>query len=152
MSSSWFSARIARFPQPIAQARRYGTFGSLTAQRAIPLGGRAARTLRPVARVLVTRRVSEGGLDPLVAAGHEIFPPQPDDVPLSPEELAAAASQVDGIVCQLTDRIDEAVLRAGLPRLRVVADVAVGYDNIDVPTASELGIAVCNTPGVLDET
>jgi glyoxylate reductase len=152
MSSSWFSARIARFPQPIAQERRYGTFGSLTAQRAIPVAGRAARTLRPMARVLVTRRVSEGGLDPLVAAGHEIVPPHPDDVPLLPEELAAAASQVDGIVCQLTDRIDGTVLRAGLPRLRVVADVAVGYDNIDVATAGELGISVCNTPGVLDET
>ena len=71
---------------------------------------------------------------------------------MTPEELVAAAAEVDGIVCQLTDRIDAAVLRAGVPRLRVVADVAVGYDNIDVATATELGIAVCNTPGVLDET
>ncbi len=55
-------------------------------------------------------------------------------------------------MCVLTDRIDAALLRAGAPRLRVVADVAVGYDNIDVATATELGIAVCNTPGVLDET
>ena len=56
------------------------------------------------------------------------------------------------MVCVLTDRIDTHVLHAGAPRLRVVANVAVGYDNVDVATASELGIAVCNTPGVLDET
>ncbi len=69
-----------------------------------------------------------------------------------PAELTELAGDVDGIVCILTDRIDAEVLRAGAPRLKVVANVAVGYDNIDVATATELGIAVCNTPGVLDET
>ncbi len=67
-------------------------------------------------------------------------------------ELVAMAPEADAIVCLLTDRIDAAVLSAGAPRLRVVANVAVGYDNIDMEAASELGIAVCNTPGVLDET
>ena len=105
-----------------------------------------------MARVLVTRHLPDGGIDPLVAAGHEVVPPHPDDEPLTPAELVAAVPTVDGIVCVLTDRIDEAVLRAGRPRLQVVADVAVGYDNVDVTTATELGIAVCNTPGVLDET
>ena len=55
-------------------------------------------------------------------------------------------------MCLLTDRVDEAVLAAGGDRLRVVANVAVGYDNIDVAAAHRHGIAVCNTPGVLDET
>ena len=56
-------------------------------------------------------------------------------------------------MCLLTDRIDREVLTAGRRgRLRVVANVAVGYDNIDVAAATELGVAVCNTPGVLDET
>lgn len=105
-----------------------------------------------LARVLVTRQLPPGGLDPLVAAGHEILPPSPDDTPFEPADLAAAVAGVDAIVCVLTDRIDAALLRAGTPRLRVVADVAVGYDNIDVAAAAELGIAVCNTPGVLDET
>jgi glyoxylate reductase len=77
---------------------------------------------------------------------------RPGDDPYTTEELAALATDVDAIVCILTDRIDADVLRAGSPRLRVVANVAVGYDNIDVATANELGIAVCNTPGVLDET
>ena len=55
-------------------------------------------------------------------------------------------------MCLLTDRIDADVIAAGAPRLKVVANVAVGYDNIDVAAATAAGVAVCNTPGVLDET
>jgi glyoxylate reductase len=85
-------------------------------------------------------------------AGHEIVTSD-DDVPLSPADLEAGAADSDGIVCLLTDRIDAAVLEAGhAGRLRVVANAAVGYDNIDVARAHALGIAVCNTPGVLDAT
>jgi glyoxylate reductase len=100
--------------------------------------------------VLVTRQLPDGGTDPLVAAGHEIVQAGAAR-PLAPEELAAAAAEVDGIVCLLLDRIDAAVLASSAPRLRVVADVAVGYDNIDVDAAARHGVAVCNTPGVLDE-
>jgi glyoxylate reductase len=105
-----------------------------------------------MARILVTRIMPAGGLDPLVAAGHDVVQ-RTDDTPYTPDELVAAVGDVDAVVCLLTDRIDETVLRAGAAgRLRVVANVAVGYDNIDVATAATLGIAVCNTPGVLDET
>jgi glyoxylate reductase len=104
-----------------------------------------------VARVLVTRRLPAGGLDPLVAAGHEIVR-RDDDSPLTPDELRAAVADVDAVVCLLTDRIDASVLDAGAGRLRVVANVAVGYDNIDVAAAHARGVAVTNTPGVLDET
>jgi glyoxylate reductase len=106
-----------------------------------------------VARVLVTRRLPDGGLEPLARAGHQLIT-RDNDVPLTHDELVAAAADVDAIVCLLTDRIDRAVLQAGADggRLQVVASVAVGYDNIDIAAASELGIAVCNTPGVLDET
>ncbi len=62
------------------------------------------------------------------------------------------ARDVDAIVCLLTDRVDVAVLDAGMGRLRVVANAAVGFDNIDVAAARERGVVVCNTPGVLDET
>jgi glyoxylate reductase len=104
------------------------------------------------ARVLVTRQFASGGLDPLVAAGLEVVE-RPDDTPFTATDLAAAVGDVDAVVCALTDPFDAGVLRAGAAgRLRVVANVAVGYDNIDVETAAELGIAVCNTPGVLDET
>jgi glyoxylate reductase len=104
-----------------------------------------------VSRVLVTRELPVGGLDPLVAAGHDLVQREGDE-PYTSDELVGLAGEVDAIVCILTDRIDAAVLHAGAPRLQVVANVAVGYDNIDVATATELGIAVCNTPGVLDET
>jgi glyoxylate reductase len=104
-----------------------------------------------MATVLVTRRLPDGGLDPLADAGHELIL-RVDDEPLTHAQLVQAAAEVDAIVCLLTDRIDRAVLEAGAGRLRVVANVAVGYDNVDVASARELGIAVCNTPGVLDET
>jgi lactate dehydrogenase-like 2-hydroxyacid dehydrogenase len=105
-----------------------------------------------VSRVLVTRPLTEGGTDPLLQAGHEIVMPD-QSIPLTPAELARLAPEFDGIVCHLTDRMDAAVLESGHDgRLRVVANAAVGYDNIDVVTATALGITVCNTPGVLDDT
>ncbi len=104
-----------------------------------------------MARVLVTRRLPDGGLDPLVAAGHDIVQ-RDDDAAFTPAELAAAVADVDAVVCLLTDRIDADLLDAAGERLRVVANVAVGYDNIDVAAARARGVAVCNTPGVLDDT
>ncbi len=106
-----------------------------------------------MARVLVTHELPPGGTDPLVAAGHEIVSVDGAQ-PLTHDKLLAAARDADAIVCLLSDRIDAEVLAAGADggRLRVVANVAVGYDNIDVTAATERGIAVCNTPGVLDDT
>ena len=104
-----------------------------------------------MARVLVTRRLPPGGLDPLVEAGHELIEPE-GDRPFTHDQIVEQASAVDAIVCLLTDQIDDAVLTAGSPRLKVVAAVAVGYDNIDLHTAAAHGIAVTNTPGVLDDT
>ena len=105
-----------------------------------------------MARVLVTRPLTEGGTDPLIAAGHEIVI-RGDGTPLTPDELASQAADCDGVVSHLTDRIDSAVLESGRAgRLRVVANAAVGYDNIDVASAHAMGITVCNTPGVLDDT
>jgi glyoxylate reductase len=105
-----------------------------------------------VARVVVTRTLPAGGLDPLVEGGHDIVQ-RPDDTPYSHDELISAAAGADALVCLLTDRIDRAVLAAGAAGgLKVVGNVAVGYDNVDITAATELGVAVCNTPGVLDET
>jgi glyoxylate reductase len=105
-----------------------------------------------VPRVLVTRRLPDGGLEPL--SGHELIGPNADDTPFTHDELVAHAGEVDAIVSVLTDKIDAAVIAAGAAggRLRVIANVAVGYDNIDVRTAREHGVVVCQTPGVLDET
>ncbi len=103
--------------------------------------------------VLVTRHVPDGGLDPLLAAGIEPVV-RPVDDPLTGAELAQAAAEHDGLVVLLTDRVDADVLVAGARggRLRVVANVAVGYDNIDVAAARAHGITITNTPGVLTET
>jgi glyoxylate reductase len=105
-----------------------------------------------VGRVLVTRPLTEGGTDPLIAAGHEIVLYSERSSP-STDELARLAPDFDGMVCHLTDRIDATVLESGRSgKLRVVANAAVGYDNIDVVAARTTGITVCNTPGVLDDT
>ncbi len=105
-----------------------------------------------MSRVLVTRPLTEGGTDPLLQAGIEIVEPDVS-APLAPGDLARLAPDFDGMVCHLTDRVDAAVLESGRAgRLRVVANAAVGYDNIDVATATKVGVTVCNTPGVLDDT
>jgi len=69
----------------------------------------------------------------------------------SREELLAHLQGKEGLVCLLTERIDDGLLRAA-PKLRIVANVAVGYDNIDLPACTRRGVVVTNTPGVLDET
>ena len=101
-----------------------------------------------MARVLVTRRLPDGGLDPL--AGHDLVGPKPDDTPYTHDEVCELARPCDAIVSLLTDRIDAEVI--GATSARVIANVAVGYDNIDVAAAAARSIIVCNTPGVLDET
>jgi glyoxylate reductase len=75
----------------------------------------------------------------------------PEEEPPPHEVLVQRASQADALLTMLTDPIDIAVLEAG-QRLRIVAQMAVGYDNIDVVAATERGILVTNTPGVLTET
>jgi len=57
----------------------------------------------------------------------------------------------EGLVCLLTEKVNEELLRAA-PKLRIAANVAVGYDNIDVPACTKQGVVATNTPGVLDET
>ncbi len=75
----------------------------------------------------------------------------PGPHPLSKPELIARLKDKDGLVCLLTDAIDAEVLGSA-PRLRVVANVAVGFDNIDVAAATGRRIVVTNTPEVLTET
>src|SRR6266478_6471107 len=67
------------------------------------------------------------------------------------EELLRRLKDKEALVCLLTEKIADEVLRAA-PKLRIVANVAVGYDNIDLPAFTKRGVVVTNTPGVLDET
>lgn len=74
-----------------------------------------------------------------------------EDVPVPRELLLQEAKKADGLVTMLSDSIDEEVLNAG-EKLKVVANLAVGFDNIDLETANKKGIAICNTPDVLTDT
>jgi glyoxylate reductase len=67
------------------------------------------------------------------------------------EELLRRVKGKDGLICLLTEKINDEFLRAA-PKLRIAANVAVGFDNIDVTACTKRGVAATNTPGVLDET
>jgi glyoxylate reductase len=74
---------------------------------------------------------------------------QPERIPK--DELLRRIKDKEGLVCLLTEKVDEELLAAA-PKLRIAANVAVGYDNITVADCTKRGVAATNTPGVLDET
>ncbi len=100
-------------------------------------------------KVFITRRVFDEAVDFL--KNHLQVEENPDDRVLSPDELNARIQGVDGILTLLTDSIS-AELMVECPKLKVIANFAVGFDNIDIRCATEQGILVTNTPGVLTET
>ncbi len=99
--------------------------------------------------ILVTRHVYPEAIEILERHGEVHYHDSADG--LSAEELSAAVAGQQALVCQLTDKIDAALIDAA-DALKVIANVAVGFDNIDVAAATERGIAVTNTPGVLTDT
>jgi glyoxylate reductase len=100
-------------------------------------------------RVYVTRRVPDAGLMMVLkACDAEVWG---DELPVPREELLAKVADAEGLYCLLTERIDRELLDAA-PKLRVVSNYAVGYNNIDVEACTERGIPVGNTPGVLTDT
>jgi glyoxylate reductase len=101
-----------------------------------------------MAKVFVTRRLPFDALDRLREA-HEVDE-WPGDMPPAPEELRAGVAEAEGLLSLVTDRIDAGVLDAA-PRLRAIANMAVGTDNIDLRAAAARGIAVGNTPDVLTD-
>ncbi|OLS98645.1 hypothetical protein BJF90_40960 [Pseudonocardia sp. CNS-004] len=100
-------------------------------------------------RVFVSQEIVEDALEEFEGTGITVDLRR-DHRPLPAEELRATAAEYDGLICLLTDRIDAEFL-AACPRLRVVANVAVGFDNIDVAAATRAGVAVTNTPRVLTD-
>ncbi|HET7093699.1 MAG TPA: D-glycerate dehydrogenase [Thermomicrobiales bacterium] len=99
-------------------------------------------------KTAVTRIIPEAGLKMVREATDMRL--WEEELPPSPEQLADLLHGCDGAITLLTDRIDGPVLDRE-PQLRVVSNFAVGYDNVDVPAATERGVAVCNTPGVLTD-
>lgn len=99
-------------------------------------------------RVFVSRRIPEPGLG--ILRRHCRVRLWPERLPPSPAQLREGISDVDGVLTLLTDRMDGEMMDAASD-LRVISNYAVGYDNVDVRAATERGIAVTNTPGVLTE-
>lgn len=102
-----------------------------------------------MSRVVVTGRVPDPAIEKLRAA-HEVEM-WPDPEPIGREALLRRVAGADAVVSLLTERIDAELLDAAGPQLKVVANVAVGYDNIDVPACTERGVVATNTPGVLTD-
>ncbi|MBI3917672.1 MAG: D-glycerate dehydrogenase [Betaproteobacteria bacterium] len=100
-------------------------------------------------KILVTREVFDETLEYL--APHCEVESNQDDAALTPEALRRRLGDKRGVMCCLTDRIDAALL-AEAPQLKVVANIAVGYNNIDVAACTARGVMATNTPGVLDDS
>ncbi|MGA0036081.1 MAG: 2-hydroxyacid dehydrogenase [Ilumatobacteraceae bacterium] len=99
-------------------------------------------------KIVVTGRIPEPGIDLLKEVGEVWAWTHDDPIPhgIRNEQLASA----DAVVTILTDTVDEAFLDAA-PNVKIVANVAVGYNNINVPACHERGVTVTNTPGVLTD-
>ncbi len=104
-------------------------------------------------KIVVTRVIPERGLNMLREAfGEESISVARQDGPIPRTELLEVVPGADALLPMLTERIDDELLDAAGPQLKIVANHAVGYDNIDVAAAKRHGVIVTNTPGVLTET
>ncbi|MBN2309154.1 MAG: D-glycerate dehydrogenase [Candidatus Hydrogenedentes bacterium] len=104
-------------------------------------------------RIVVCRMIPDAGLKLLRAAfGEEHVHVAPQDGPIERDRLLDAVRGADALLPILTDRVDGEAMDAAGVGLRVIANYAVGYNNIDVAAATERGIPVTNTPGVLTDT
>ena len=100
-------------------------------------------------RVLVTNRIPAAVLQHLESDLEIDY--HTEQNALSRDQLLDRVRDKHGLLCVVTDTIDAGIIKAGL-QLRVIANIAVGYDNIDIATAKKHGIVVTNTPGVLTES
>ena len=105
------------------------------------------KIVRP--KVLITRKIFDEAI--AIVRQHFEVEDNPNDVPLSPEELIKRLQGKAVAIILLTDRIDEGLL-SQCRHLKIVSNVAVGYNNIDVEACTRHGVMVTNTPGVLDDT
>jgi glyoxylate reductase len=101
-------------------------------------------------KAYITRRIPQAAIDIVAAAcDYDIW--DSEEQPTPRDTLLREAANADGLLAMLADRIDAEFLAAA-PRCRVVANMAVGYDNADVPAMTQHGVLLTNTPGVLTET
>jgi lactate dehydrogenase-like 2-hydroxyacid dehydrogenase len=103
----------------------------------------------PNGHVYVARLLTDDAMAELERLGRPLV--VGGERPPTHEELLRDVAGAEALVCTLTEPVDAAVLDAAGPQLRMVANVAVGYDNVDVTAARARGVVVTNTPGVLDD-
>ena len=99
-------------------------------------------------KVLVTREIPAAGIRPLEEFDVTVL----SEAPPERADLLEAASGAEGVLSTVTEKIDGTFMDAAGEGLKVIANMAVGYDNVDVEAAKARGVVVTNTPGVLDET
>ena len=100
-------------------------------------------------KILITRRLPSSVIQKLEAAADvDLYT---GEAAIPPDELRARVADKDALVCLLTDAVDRSVIDAA-PALKAIANVAVGYNNIDIAYAKSRGIVVTNTPDVLTES
>ncbi len=103
----------------------------------------------PKPRVLASRPLFPAAQQILSAHCEMEYWKQPERI--SKDELFRRIKDKEGLICLLTEQVNEELLRVA-PKLRIVANVAVGFDNIDLQACTKRGVVATNTPGVLDET
>lgn len=100
-------------------------------------------------KIFITRKIPKPGLD-LLRKNHELEI-NPNDRALSKQEIINGVRGKNGLICLLSDQIDEEVIKSE-PKLKIISNYAVGYDNIDIKEATKRKIIVTNTPEVLTDT
>jgi len=101
-------------------------------------------------KILITRKIPKSGIELLLKKGYELEINQQDRI-LSKNEIIDGLKEKDGLISLLTDNINKEVINSE-PKLKMIANYAVGYNNIDIDAATQKKIPVSNTPDVLTDT
>jgi glyoxylate reductase len=104
-------------------------------------------------KIFITRKIPEAGIKKLSEVGY-VVEVNPEDRVLSKEELISFLKKggYDAVLALLTDKLDADIFETAGPQCKIFANMAVGFDNVDVEAAKKKGIMVTNTPGVLTDT
>ncbi|TSC90541.1 MAG: lactate dehydrogenase-like oxidoreductase [Parcubacteria group bacterium Gr01-1014_2] len=106
-----------------------------------------------MAKIFITRPIPESGINLLRDKGYEVLINEKAyDRPADKDEILNGIKGADALFCTLTEKIDAEIMDAGLPTLKIIANLAVGFDNIDLEAAKQRNLMVTNTPGVLTDT
>lgn len=104
-------------------------------------------------KIFVTRKIPEAGINKLKNAGYEVEV-NPEDKVLAKDELISYLKngKYDAVLALLTDKLDADVFEAAGAQCKIFANMAVGFDNVDIEASKKAGIMIANTPGVLTDT